>query len=49
MKKNVHIALVMMVKNEQKRLNVTLNSVLGYVDSLVIYDTGSIDNTIGIK
>jgi len=48
MKKNVHIALVMMVKNEQKRLNVTLNSVLGYVDSLVIYDTGSTDNTIGI-
>ena len=45
---NVHIALLMMVKNEHKRLYVTLNSVLGYVDSIVMYDTGSEDNTIEI-
>lgn len=42
------IGLVMMVKNEKKRLHVTLNSVLGYVDALIIYDTGSTDNTIEI-
>lgn len=47
-KRNVHIALLMMVKNEHKRLHVTLNSVLGYVDSIVLYDTGSEDNTIEI-
>ena len=47
-KKDVHIALLMMVKNEKKRLHVTLNSVLGYVKSLIIYDTGSTDNTIEI-
>ncbi len=38
----------MMVKNETKRLHVSLQSVLGYVDSIVIYDTGSTDNTIDI-
>lgn len=42
------IGLVMMVKNEKKRIHVTLNSVLGYVDALIIYDTGSVDNTINI-
>ena len=47
-KRNVHIALLMMVKNEHKRLHVTLNSVLGYVDSILLYDTGSEDNTIEI-
>jgi glycosyltransferase involved in cell wall biosynthesis len=37
-----------MCKNEEKRIEVTLKSVLGCVDSLVIYDTGSTDNTISI-
>lgn len=46
--KKIHIALLMMVKNEHKRLHVTLNSVIGYVDSLVIYDTGSTDDTLDI-
>jgi len=41
-----HIALLMMCKNESKRILVTLNSVVGHVDSFVIYDTGSTDNTI---
>jgi glycosyltransferase involved in cell wall biosynthesis len=44
----VHIALLMMVKNEHKRLRHTLDTVVGYVDSLVIYDTGSTDDTIEI-
>ena len=44
----VHISLVMIVKNETKRLRHTLLSVLGYIDSLIIFDTGSTDNTIDI-
>lgn len=44
----VHISLVMMLKNEEKRLHVSLDSVVGVVDSLIIYDTGSTDNTINI-
>lgn len=47
-KSDVHIALLMMVKNEHLRLHVTLQSVLGHVDSIVLYDTGSQDNTIEI-
>lgn len=43
-----HIALLMMVKNETKRLQVTLDSVIGYVNSVVLYDTGSTDDTIDI-
>jgi glycosyltransferase involved in cell wall biosynthesis len=42
------IGLLMMLKNEKKRLHVTLNSVIGVVDSLIIFDTGSTDNTIDI-
>lgn len=41
-----HIALLMIVKNEEKRLSVTLNSVLGFVNSLIIFDTHSTDSTI---
>ena len=44
----IHVALLLMCKNEKKRLRVTLNSVIGYVDSIVAYDTGSTDNTIEI-
>lgn len=42
------IGLLMMLKNEKKRLHVTLNSVIGSVDALIIFDTGSTDNTIDI-
>ena len=45
---NSHIALLMMVKNESKRILNSLNSVLGTVKSIVIYDTGSEDNTISL-
>jgi len=44
----VHVALLIMVKNEQARLSETLNSVIGTVDSIVAFDTGSTDDTIGI-
>ena len=43
-----HIAVLMMVKNETKRLRVSLDSVRGFADSLVVFDTGSTDDTIAI-
>lgn len=46
--KDIHIALLIMVKNEKKRLHITLESVIGHVDSIVAFDTGSTDNTIQI-
>jgi glycosyltransferase involved in cell wall biosynthesis len=42
------IGAIMMVKNEHKRIHVSLNSVVGHVDALIIYDTGSTDNTVDI-
>ena len=44
----VHISVLLMVKNEKKRLHVTLESIKNFADSLVIFDTGSTDNTIEI-
>ena len=44
----VHIAVLIMVKNEKKRLHVTLESIKNFADSLFIFDTGSTDNTIEI-
>jgi len=46
--KKPHIALLMMMKNEHQRIHVTLESVIGHVDSIVAFDTGSTDNTIQI-
>lgn len=42
------IALCIMVKNEQKRIHVSLESALPFVNICVIYDTGSTDKTIDI-
>lgn len=39
------VAGVMMVKNEHDNILFTLNSLLNYVDGLVVYDTGSTDDT----
>ena len=47
-KPSVSIALVMMVKNENKRITVSLESVRCIVDKFVIMDTGSEDNTVEI-
>lgn len=44
----VHIAVAMMVKNEKKRLHVSLDSIKNIASSLVIFDTGSTDNTLEI-
>lgn len=42
------IGLLMMVKNEAKKIHVSLTSILGTVDALIVYDTGSTDNTLEI-
>lgn len=42
------ISLCMIVKNEEKVLTRCLESVKGYVDELVIVDTGSTDSTVDI-
>ena len=44
----IHITVLIMCKNEKKRLHVTLESVKNFADSLTIFDTGSTDNTIQI-
>lgn len=44
----INIGLLMMVKNEHKRIKVSLDSVVGYVDCFIIYDTGSEDDTVEI-
>lgn len=48
MNRDPHIAALIMCKNEEKRIGVTLESLLSRVDSIIIYDTGSTDNTISI-
>jgi tetratricopeptide (TPR) repeat protein len=42
------IAGCLMLKNESKRISVTLNSLIGFVNGLIIFDTGSTDQTIPI-
>lgn len=42
------MALVMMVKNEEKRITVSFDSVKDYTDTFIILDTGSTDTTIEI-
>lgn len=42
------IGAVLMVKDEEKRICVTLNSVVNFVDCIIIYDTGSTDKTLDI-
>lgn len=42
------IAAIIMVKNESKRIHVTVNSVQQQLDGIVLYDTGSEDDTIDI-
>lgn len=42
------IGALMMVKDEHERILVSLQSIKDYVDCLIVYDTGSTDNTIDI-
>lgn len=43
-----HIAVLFMLKNEESRIQVSLDSVRDVADSIVLYDTGSTDKTIDI-
>lgn len=45
---DIQIAIAVMVKNEEKRIEVTLNSVKKDVDGIILFDTGSNDNTVDI-
>lgn len=53
-REKINIGLLMMVKNEKKRLQVTLDSLIDqktntkFVDCMIVFDTGSTDNTIEI-
>ncbi len=47
-KRKVHLIGVMMVKNEEKRIHVSLASLKPLVERLAILDTGSTDSTINI-
>jgi glycosyltransferase involved in cell wall biosynthesis len=42
------IALVMMIKNEEKRITVSFDSMKDVTDTFIILDTGSVDNTLNI-
>lgn len=45
---SVSIGLVMIIKNEEKRITVTFDTVKDIVDAFIIFDTGSTDNTVDI-
>lgn len=44
--KTLNIAAVIMAKNEEKRISITLESVKDSIVSVILYDTGSQDSTI---
>lgn len=46
--KETGIATVIMVRNESYRIEVTLSSILGFSSTIIIFDTGSTDNTVNI-
>jgi glycosyltransferase involved in cell wall biosynthesis len=48
MKSSPIVGVAMMVKNETKRIHVTLESCIGVADCMIVFDTGSTDNTIEI-
>lgn len=48
LRSQVNIAVFLMVKNEEKRIKVSLDSVKDAVRSVVIFDTGSTDNTVQV-
>lgn len=42
------LGALMMVKNEEISIAATINSLRGYIDVIILYDTGSTDNTVSI-
>ncbi len=45
---NPTLSLCMIVKDEEESLPTCLESIRGYVDEIIIIDTGSTDNTVKI-
>lgn len=45
---SVKVAACLMLKNECKRIQTTLDSIDSVVDGIIVYDTGSTDNTVEI-
>lgn len=45
---DLQIAVVLMVKNEEKRIQVSLDSVKKDIDGIILFDTGSVDNTVAV-
>jgi hypothetical protein len=45
---NTIVGVLLMIKNEAKSIAVTLNSTKNYFKHIIVYDTGSTDNTIKI-
>ena len=43
-----NIGVLMMVKNEEESIKVSLESTKNYFDTIIILDTGSSDNTINV-
>jgi len=44
----MQIGALIMVKNEEKSIKTTIDSLKGYINTIIIYDTGSNDNTLSI-
>jgi hypothetical protein len=46
--KNDLLAMLIMVKNEEKSIELTIKSVKNHIKHIIVFDTGSTDNTINI-
>jgi glycosyltransferase involved in cell wall biosynthesis len=42
------LGALLMIKNEKESIKVTIDSLKDYIDTLIVYDTGSTDNTLSI-
>ena len=42
------VGVLMMIKNEEKSIRVTINSIKDYIKHVIVFDTGSTDRTIEI-
>jgi glycosyltransferase involved in cell wall biosynthesis len=42
------VGILMMIKNEENSIEISLNSIKDYFQHIIIYDTGSTDNSINI-
>ena len=42
------VGVLMIIKNEEKSIEVSINSVKDYIKHIIIFDTGSTDNTIEV-